>query len=152
MITIIAAIASNGVIGKDGKLPWSIHGELKHFKERTINNTVVMGRRTYNSTAHPLINRNNIVISTTLEQKECIDLCRSYEEAIEKAKTYNKQIFIIGGTRVYKKALEHVNHMIISHLKKAYDGDTYFPEWNPEEWKVINEQDFGEYTIKEYKR
>ena len=152
MITIIAAMTPNRVIGNDGKLPWNIPEELNHFKEKTLNTTVIMGRRTYNSIGHALKDRNNIVLYSRMEPQDGIDICGTYDEAIKKAKSYNKQIFIIGGTRVYEEALKTVSHMIISHIKKEYPGDTYFPEWDVEEWKIIKESDYPEYTIREYTR
>src|SRR3989344_2476082 len=104
MITIIAAIAENGVIGNKGKIPWHFSEDFKHFKRTTENNVVVMGRKTYESLPEkfrPLPNRVNVVVSSSMAGQEGIEVARSYEEAIEKAKKHNKEIFIIGGSSLF---------------------------------------------------
>lgn len=152
MISIIAALDPNRVIGKDGKLPWHISEDLKNFKRLTSGATVIMGRRTFESIGRPLPNRNNIVISTTMQPQAGIDVCRSLPEAIEKAKSYNKDIFIIGGSRAYREALPIADRMYLSFVKKEYDGDAYFPEFDESKWKITDRKDFEEFELVAYER
>ena len=154
MIAIIVGMTKNRVIGKNNSLPWHIPEDLKNFKEITINNTIIMGRKTWESIPEkfrPLPNRNNIVISRNLSVAG-IDICPSVEEALEKAKSYQKEIFIIGGTSIYEQFLHLANKMYISYLKKEYSGDTYFPNFNKENWKIIERKDFAEFELVIYQK
>src|SRR3989338_1209027 len=140
MITIIAAVAENGVIGNKGKIPWYFPEDFKHFKKATEGNVVIMGRKTYESLPdkfRPLPNRVNIVVSSAMESKEGIEVARSYEEAIEKAKKHNKEIFIIGGSSLFERALQDADRMILSHVKLSPEGDVYFPKFSGNEWDII---------------
>lgn len=156
MITIIVGMTKERVIGKNNELPWYISEDLKNFKKLTLNNTVIMGRKTYDSIikriGKPLPNRNNIVISRSMQKQDTnstkeVQVCRSMNEAIETAKQHNNEIYIIGGTSIYKEALPFAKKMMISYIKKEYEGDTYFPEFNQEEWEKESEQDFEEFTF-----
>ncbi len=152
MITMIAAIAQNRVIGHHGKLPWSLPEDMKLFREYTSNNTVVMGRKTFESIGKPLPNRHNIVVSSTLSPRPGLDVCSSYEDAIKKAKAYGKEIFIIGGATLYEQAFNDADRMLISHVKETFEGDTYFPEWDQKQWKLFHMKEFDQFTFKEYRR
>lgn len=149
MISIIAAVSSNGVIGKEGKLPWYIPEDLKHFKKLTSGNVVIMGRKTYESIGKPLPNRVNIVI--TRDKNKIINGCitvNSIEEAIRKAGN-DKQIFIIGGGEIYKKSLNFANKIYLTKVHQNIEGDTYFPTLN-ENWKEIRREDKKGYSFITY--
>ncbi len=150
VISIIVGMTKNQVIGKNNQLPWHIPEDLKNFKRLTQNNVVVMGRKTYDSIPakfRPLPNRHNIVISRSMQPEESIDVCSSIQDAISKAKTYNKEIFVIGGSTIYKQFLEIADKMYISYINKNYEGDTYFPEFNQEEWETTNKEEFEHFTL-----
>ena len=153
MITLIAAIAKNGVIGKTGhQLPWKISEEIKLFKEVTTGHTIIMGRKTYDSIGKPLPNRNNIVISRTVSEIDGVDVCSSLEEAIEKGAALGKEVFVIGGAIIFKDGLEIADRLFLSHIKQSYEGDVFFPEIDQERWNVVSEKDYDEFTFKEYER
>ena len=155
MINIIAAMTEERVIGKDNKLPWHLPEDLANFKRLTEGNTVIMGRKTYESIPkrfRPLINRNNLVISKTLPLETGIDVCPSLEEALDLAHNYSKEIFIAGGASIYQQVLPLTDRMYISQIKKNYLGDSYFPEFDQQKWKVTAEQDFTEFKLIIYEK
>ena len=152
MINIIVAMDKNRVIGKNNQLPWHISDELKNFKKFTTGNTILMGRKTFESIGRPLPNRNNVVISTSLQPTEGIDVCKNIEEGITNAKSYGKDIFIIGGAQIYKQMLPLVEKMYISYIKKEHDGDVFFPEFDENEWQIESRQDFPEFELVIYVR
>ena len=122
-ISLIFASSVNSVIGVDNKLPWQSSSDLKHFYSLTVNNTVIMGRKTFESLDNkPLSKRFNIVISSTIE--ESIDHCRSLyfvnnlQAAIELAKTFDKEIFIIGGSSILKEGLKYCNKIYYTLIEK----------------------------------
>jgi len=149
-ITIIAALTKDRVIGKDNALPWYIPEDLKNFKKLTSGNTVVMGRKTYESIGKPLPNRNNIVVSRSVPSIEGVDVCSSLEVAIEKARSYGKEIFIIGGASIYELALPFADKMYLSYVKVNYKGDTYFPKFNQDGWNVISQRKYNEGKLDEF--
>ncbi|MBT5342199.1 dihydrofolate reductase [Candidatus Woesearchaeota archaeon] len=155
MINIIVGMTKNRVIGKDNSLPWHLPEDLKNFKALTENNTVIMGRKTWESIPEkfkPLPNRNNIVISKNMLPIDNVDVCKSIEEALEKAKSYQKEIFIIGGSSIYEQFLPITDKMYISYLKNDYAGDTYFPNFNKENWEIIERKDFTEFEFVIFQR
>lgn len=141
MISIIVAMDSNNGIGKDGDLLTFIPGDLPRFKRLTTNNTVIMGRKTYDSLPKgPLPNRENIVISRNKSLK--IDgaiVVNSLEKAIEVANK-SSEIFIIGGGEIYNQAISIADKLYITYINKTFEADTYFPEIESE-WKEIERED-----------
>jgi len=145
-------MTKNRVIGKDGKLPWDISEELNMFRSLTRESTVIMGRRTYDSIGHPLPKRNNIIISRSSPEIKGVVVCNSIEKAIETAKIYGKRIFVIGGSTIYKNTIPIVDKMYLSYIKKDYSGDTYFPEFNQDDWIVEKREDHEEFEFVIYAR
>jgi len=161
IISIIVAHANNRVIGKNNKMPWGkLKEDLKFFKEKTNGNTVIMGRKTYDSIGNPLPNRRNIIITRNknLKIKNC-EIVNSIEEALKISKN-EKEVFIIGGGKIYEKVLPLANKLYITEIKDNFEGETYFPEYKNlnlelNNMKTIfkNEENpynliFNEYTIK----
>ncbi len=129
MVSLIAAVSKNGVIGDKGKLPWDIPREMELFKAYTINQTVIMGRKTWESLGKKkLPQRYNIVISRNsglkkdIEKSGC-EFAPSLIMAIDKAIPY-KETFVIGGADIYNLALSYVNKLYLSHIDIEIDGDT----------------------------
>ena len=142
-IKLICAISKNNVIGNENKLPWNIPEDLKRFKELTSNNWIVMGRKTFDSIGRPLPNRKNIVISENKNLKiDSAEVFNSPKEVIESYKnnSYQKDLFIIGGTYIYKLFLEYSEYLFITHVDKEYSGDAFFPKIDWNEWKLISEE------------
>ena len=121
MIALIVALAKNHVIGNNGYIPWKIKGEQKRFKDLTMGNVVIMGRRSFEEIGRPLPNRTTIVVSSTKEYtgENCFTV-RSLQEAIELAG--NKDVFISGGARLYEEALPIVEKMYITCLLYTSDA------------------------------
>lgn len=153
---IIVAIAENGVIGKDGDIPWHYPEDLKHFKEKTMGHPVIMGSSTYRSLPEdyrPLPGRKNIVLTRSgIETDESVSVANSLEEAYSIAEKDSKKAFIIGGSTIYEQTLEDADRMIITRVHKEFDGDTFFPDWNKENWEETGREDRDELSFLEYTR
>ena len=139
MLNLIVAKAKNNAIGKNEKIPWNIPEELQYFKAKTINNVVIMGRKTYDSIGKPLNKRINIIISNTkaFSGENCFTV-KSLEDALSHAKSFNKEIFIIGGERLYKEAIDIVDRMYITEVfMDVKEADTFFPVIDKTKFDVI---------------
>lgn len=147
MINLVAAMTKSRVIGKNNQLPWHLSDDLKNFKKLTSGNTVIMGRKTFESLGKALPNRNNIVISSSMPPIENITVAKTVEEALQKAESFNREVFIIGGASVYAQALPFADRLCLSFVKKDYDGDAYFPEFDMAEWKTENRKDYPDFEL-----
>ena len=143
-VSLIVAVAENGVIGKDNDLIWYLPKDMHFFKETTLNHHVIMGRKNFESIPHkyrPLPNRTNIVITRQANYKaDGCAIVNSVEAALDIAKENGeKEPFIIGGGQIYKLALENnlVDKIYLTKVHHIFDGDTFFPELN-NEWKEVN--------------
>lgn len=136
MISIIVAVAENGVIGDKNSLLWHIKEDMRFFRQKTTSHPVIMGRKTYDSLGKPLPNRTNVVISRTINHIEGCTVVHSLEEAVALFPA-EEEIFIIGGAQIYAQALAIADRMYITHIEHSYEGDTSFPEWNRAEWRLI---------------
>ena len=149
MLALIVARSKNNVIGKDGKIPWNINGEQKQFKELTTNNTIIMGRKTYEDIGHPLPNRKNIVISRTTNYPNVITV-DSLKKAIELSEG---DIYIIGGYNLFKEAIPMVDIMYITEINlNIENGDVFFPKFNEEEFNLTYGEENSEFKRLIYKR
>ncbi len=127
MVSIIVAVAENGVIGDKNTLLWHISEDLKHFKAVTTGHPVIMGRKTYESLGRPLPNRTNVVI--TRQQVE-IPGCRVVHSLGEAVALFpgDDEVFVIGGAQIYAQALPLADRFYLTRVFRAYEGDTHFPE------------------------
>ena len=144
MINIIVAMNKDGIIGLNNDLPWKLSQDLKYFKNATSNSTVVMGRKTYESIGKPLPNRKNIVLTRDTNLKiEGVEICHSVLDILKRSYEYiNENIFIIGGSEIYKLFLPYVNKMYITMINEEVEGDTYFPEFK-NKFKQINSSELN---------
>jgi dihydrofolate reductase len=154
-IIIISAVARNGVIGRsNGEMPWHVKEEFQHFKNTTLGYPVIMGRRTFESLGKPLKNRLNIVVTGQTDYSvpyEDVKIYRSLKEAVESvAKLNHDKIFIIGGGKVYKQAITFADEMIISIMHFDAEGDVFFPEIKPDNWKEISREKREQFDIINY--
>ena len=134
-VVLVAAVADNGVIGKGGDIPWSLPADLKHFRETTTGNVVVMGRTTFDSIGHPLPYRTNIVLTRQSDwSAEHVFVAHGVPEAIERAQDFDGDIMVIGGGHVYDAALPHADVQILTEVHTKPDGDTYYPDFDRGEW------------------
>ena len=157
-------MAENRVIGRDNAMPWSVKGNLAHFKEMTMGFPCIMGRKTWESLPKkPLPGRLNIIISKTVKQEEFtrrhggtdkkeegldVKVCRSIESAVESCFNYNK-IFIIGGESIYSQAMPIATKIDLTLIPGQYEGDTYFPEID-DSWKITETVKHDEFSIITY--
>ena len=140
-ITIIVAASENSVIGYKNALPWNISEDLKYFKKITINHSVIMGRKTFESIGKPLKDRRNIVISRDKTLKiEGVEVVNSLDDAIFRTKDQN-EIFIIGGEQIYKMAMPFATNMHITKVYTNIEGDAFFPTFDEREWKILSQKD-----------
>jgi dihydrofolate reductase len=153
---IIAAISKNGIIGKEGKIPWHSKEEFKHFKNITMNYPIIMGRKTFESIGKPLPGRLNIVISRRKDLKYSFDNIKIFSGLSEAYNFCNSEkyekIFIIGGGEIYKQAINEVDNMIITVMNLNVEGDTYFPEIDKKIWKIDSVEYFDEFEVHWYSR
>lgn len=144
--SIIVARADNGVIGKDNQLIWHMPHDLKFFKTTTSGHYVVMGRKSFESMGKPLPNRLNIIITRNEEYAaEGALVVHSLEEGLKLAKEQKqKEVFILGGGEIYRQALEKklVDRIYLTEIKESFEGDTYFPAINEQDWKEVNREEF----------
>ena len=153
-IIIIAAVAENGVIGKDNAMPWSLKEDMARFRELTLGWPCVMGRKTWESLPkRPLPGRPNIVISRSLSAESAPGamVCASLREAILHCAEYEK-IFICGGASIYREALVFANKIELTRIHRQYEGDAFFPEIDPALWVTSGPADFDGFSFISYNR
>ncbi|HLX81338.1 MAG TPA: dihydrofolate reductase [Burkholderiales bacterium] len=139
-IYLIAAVSRNGIIGVDGKLPWHLPEDLKHFKNLTLGHPVIMGRRTWESLGRPLPGRENIVISRTPGfEAPGASVAVSVEGAVALC-SGEAVAFVIGGAEIYAAALPLADGLVLTEIQKDYEGDTRFPEWDRKDWRVSQKE------------
>lgn len=138
-ISIVVAISSNHAIGKNNQLLWHLPADLKHFKSITTGNTIIMGRKTYDSIGKPLPNRRNIIITRQHDLEiPGVEVVNSIDEAISLCENEN-EVFIIGGAEIYKSALQLTDRIYLTTVHHTFDADAFFPELNPEDWITTSE-------------
>lgn len=145
MISIIAAIGKNRELGKDNKLLWHIPEDMKRFKDLTTGQVVIMGRKTFESLPQkfrPLPNRINIVVTRNNNWKTTgCHTVNSIEEAVIKAKEFNKKIFIIGGASIYEQGIKFADRLYLTLVNKEYpDADAFFPDYFGFRKKIFEEK------------
>ena len=132
IISMIAAMADNRIIGKDNQMPWHLPADFAWFKRCTMGKPVVMGRKTYESIGRPLPGRLNIVISRDASLSiEGVTTVTSIEQALEVAGEV-EEVMIIGGGAIYAACLPMANKLYITHIEAEIEGDTQFPDWGKE--------------------
>jgi len=146
-VVMVAAVAENGVIGKAGDIPWHISEDLKHFRETTRGNTVVMGRTTYEGIGHPLPYRTNVVVTRNPSWRaEGVFVAQSVEDAIEIARGFDGDIMIGGGTQVYSAAMPYATHQVLTEVHQAPEGDTHYPDFDRSEWRETRREERDGYA------
>ena len=147
-LAILVAIAANGVIGRDGGLPWRLSSDLRRFKADTMGKPIVMGRKTWASIGRPLPGRLNIVVTRDRGfQAEGAEIAGSLEEAITLATVRARcmagadEICVIGGGEIYRQALPLADRLYVTHVLAEIPGDTFFPAIDPDVWVVVSSVD-----------
>ena len=152
----VAAVAENSVIGRDGELPWpSIPADKRQYRSRIADWPVILGRRTFDSMRDDLPGSAQIVLSRSDREYESGSVyhASTVDEAIDVVESLGTdRAYVIGGAEIYELFQPVVERMVLSRVHGEYDGDTYFPEWNPEEWTRITEESYREFTLEEWVR
>ena len=136
-LSMIVAASENNAIGKDNDLLWHLPKDLKYFKETTKGHHIIMGRKTFDSVGKPLPGRTNIVISRREDfNPEGVVRANNLENAIELVED-DQEPFIVGGAQIYEQALDYVDRVYLTRVHAHVNGDTHFPELDPDEWQRV---------------
>ena len=157
LISIVAALDEDGLIGAGGRLPWRLHGDLPRFRRLTMGKPVLMGRRTFESIGRPLDGRVNIVLSRRagFEASGCRTVA-SFEDALAAVRG-TEELMVIGGAGVYALALPRAERLFLTRVQGRFEGDVYFPPWDESEWDEESREPGGgpegpAYTFVTYRR
>lgn len=151
-ISLIAAVARNGVIGADGAMPWHLPDELAHFKATTMGHTLVMGRRTFESIGRALPGRRTVVVTRDRAwHAPGVETAHSFAEAIALAGP-GDEVFVAGGAQVYAEALPWAQRLVLSEVDAEPEGDTWFPDWDRTAWRETAREDHDGWTRVVYDR
>ena len=141
-IALIAAVARNGIIGRDGRMPWRLPADLTRFKRITFGHTVLMGRRTWESLGKPLVGRRNVVLTRdrSFSAPGC-EIVHSIDtgRALAGLPGPSSELFIIGGAAVYAAFMPFADRLLITHIDIDVDGDALFPRIDPARWRLVGE-------------
>lgn len=158
-VTMVAAVAENGVIGADGGIPWKIQEDWDHFREFTTGHVLVMGRTTHEGIGKPLPGRTTIVLTRDPDWKDDrVHVAHTIVEALELAdellvtQPADRQVMIAGGAAVYVDAMPYADVQVISEVHRSPEGDTYYPEINPKRWREVSRDPRDGFTIVTWER
>jgi dihydrofolate reductase len=141
-VSLIVAVSSNGTIGREGGLPWYLPADLRHFKRTTMGHHLIIGRRTWEEVGKPLPGRTMVVVTRSRKfAPEGAQVVRSVEQALELA-AEDDEPFIGGGSQIYQIALARdlVDRIYLTRIHAEVEGDTYFPDFDLEEWDLVSEE------------
>jgi dihydrofolate reductase len=152
-VTLVAAVAANGVIGRDGGLPWHLPDDLRHLKRLTRGHVLVMGRRTFDSIGRPLPERTTIVVTRQPDWRaEGVLTAAGVPEALTRAAEVDDQVFVLGGEEIFRLALPEADAMVISEVDARPDGDTVFPPVDWAAWRVVSREPYDGFEVVTYIR
>ena len=146
IVSLIAAVAENNVIGKNNDLPWHLPADMKYFRDITMGHCVIMGRKNYDSIPlkyRPLEGRTNIVVTRqkNFMAEKCI-VVNSVEVALDEAKRKNEtEVFVIGGADIYRQTIDAADKLYLTHINHTFDGDAFFPKIDLAKWKLVSQKD-----------
>ena len=156
IISHLVAVSNDLVIGVDNDLPWNLKDDLAHFKKYTLNKTIIMGRKTFESIGRPLPNRINYVVSRTVKEIDGAHVFDNLENAMHAAEKYNhemgivNEIVIIGGGYLFKETLPVMNKLVITKVDCNVLGDIYYPKVEMENWKLVNSESYKKNSDNDY--
>lgn len=155
MISLIVAHSNNYCIGKDGWMPWNIPEDLKHFKEKTLNHKILMGRTTFEAMKKPLPNRFSYVLTNNKDynyEHENVKVIHDINQIKEEFMNSEDTLIICGGAKIYEQFIDVVDEMWISLIDGNYEGDTFFPSNYEGDFNIISEEKKEGFTIIHYKK
>lgn len=151
-VSLIAAVARNGVIGLDGAMPWHLPEELAHFKATTMGHALVMGRRTFDSIGRALPGRRTVVVTRDPTwHHPGVETAHSFAEAISLAGPAD-EVFVAGGAQVYAEALPFAHRLVLTEVDAEPEGDTWFPAWSRDEWLEVTREPHAGWSHVAYER
>ena len=139
-IYLVAAVAANGVIGRNGQLPWRLPEDLKFFKQLTLGHPVIMGRRTWQSIGKPLPGRENIVVTRQAGYEAPGAAVASSLDAALALCAGESPVFVIGGQQLFAESLPIASGLVLTEIKRDYEGDTWFPEYDRSRWRATQRE------------
>ncbi|WP_458355106.1 dihydrofolate reductase [Peribacillus frigoritolerans] len=144
MISLMVAMDQNRVIGKNNKLPWHLPADLQYFKKVTMGHPIVMGRKTFESIGRVLPGRENVIVTRNQEFKAegCVVL-HDIAQIKMFADNDDEEVFVIGGAEIFKEILPFTDRLYITEIHETFEGDTFFPEIDENEWDVISSNPGG---------
>jgi dihydrofolate reductase len=151
---LIAAVAENRVIGKGDRMPWDLPHEYEHYRRIIADQTVIMGRRSYEIFGKDLTSRHAVVVTRSVD-KESLEgaiVCHSLKEAVDQAESLGREVYVNGGASIYGQALPMVDEMDLSIVKGKFEGDAYFPEFEESAWRIVERVDHGGWEFCRYVR
>jgi dihydrofolate reductase len=152
-VTIVAAVAANGVIGRDGGLPWHLPDDLKQLKRLTRGHVLVMGRRTFESIGRPLPDRTTVVVTRQRDWRaDGVLTAPGVPEALAHAAQIDDQVFVLGGHEIFRLALPVADAMVISRVDARPDGDTVFPPVDWSGWEQTAREPYDGFEVVTYRR
>lgn len=152
-VTIVAAVASNGVIGRDGGLPWRLPEDLARFKRLTMGHVLVMGRRTYDSIGRPLPGRTTIVVTRQPGwSADGVEVAAGLDDALSRAAATDEEVFVVGGSQVYAAALPVADRLALTLIDDCPHGDTYFPDVDWSRWREVRREPHDGFAFVDYER
>lgn len=153
-ITLIAAVARNGVIGRDGGIPWRLPGEQRRFKEATVGHVLVMGRGTFESIGRALPGRTTVVVTrdAAWPAPDGVLVAGDVESALQQAADIDEEVYVAGGAAVYAAALPRADRLLMTWVDDKPEGDVWFPSVTWSDWTVVHEEPADGYTVVDYRR
>ena len=135
-LSIIAAVAANGVIGNANALPWHLPEDLKRFRALTLGHPVIMGRKTHESIGRPLPGRRNIIVTRNQDYRTLgCETANSLQDAIAACGTNDEEVFVIGGAQIYRDSMRLAQRIYLTEIRRNYEGDAEFPSIDCTEWR-----------------
>ncbi len=157
-VTMLAAVARNGVIGRDGRMPWHLREDLEHFKHVTMGHVLVMGRRTYESVGRPLPGRTTVVVTRDGDwsppggRPDGVVVATSLSSALRVAGEIDQQVYVVGGGQVYAESIASVDELLISWVDAEPEGDTFFPDVAWDDWTAVSRDPYDGWQLTRYVR
>ena len=141
IISIIAGMDKNRLIGQGSRLPWRLPADMKHFRRHTLGKPVLMGRKTFESIGKPLPKRTNIILTHDYDYRGAgCTVTHSIEEALDTVRNC-EELMVIGGASIYKLFLPRANRLYLTYIHDCFQGDVYFPVFDPTDWQAVKRVD-----------